>query len=116
MNWQVDWSLDALNDLANFGLMSCQARREPLMGTAAKTITRPMNGTPALAFLEPFRFTVGQYDRMLELGIITADSRVELLRGYVVTKMSRNPPHDSAVSRINKRLLRILPVDWTLGV
>ncbi len=83
------------------------------------TKTKPAiakNGTPSVVRPQPYRFTVRQYDLMLELGILTAESRVELLKGYLVVKMSRNPPHDSTVSRVNKRLIRVLPADWTLRV
>jgi Uma2 family endonuclease len=63
-----------------------------------------------------YRFTVEQYHRMTETGILTDNDRVELLEGLIVDKMPRNPPHDAAITRINRRLLRVLPEDWLLRV
>ena len=40
-----------------------------------------------------YRFTVDQYDRMLERGVITEDDPVELLGGILVRKMPKNPRH-----------------------
>src|SRR5208283_5568309 len=63
-----------------------------------------------------YRLTVDQYQRMIEEGILGPDDRVELLEGYLVTKMPHNPPHDATVVRINRRLGRVLPEDWLLRV
>jgi Uma2 family endonuclease len=41
---------------------------------------------------------------------------VELLEGWIVTKMPQNPPHSGSVGRINRYLARILPADWSLRV
>lgn len=65
---------------------------------------------------QPYRLTVQQYERMAEAGILTKYDRVELLRGYLFEKLMRNAPHDSAVSRIVRRFMRVLPTDWTLRV
>ena len=72
-------------------------RRNP-MSTIAPT--QPMSpgtlaGTPApaSALSEPYRFTVNQYERMAEAGILTEDDRVELINGIVVTKMAKGPGH-----------------------
>jgi Uma2 family endonuclease len=70
---------------------------------------------PALA-REFYRFTVQQYHRMLEEGVLTANDRVELLEGLVIEKIPHNPPHDGTVGRITRRLLRLLPEDWMLRV
>jgi Uma2 family endonuclease len=40
-----------------------------------------------------YSFTVDQYDRMTEVGILTEDDRVELINGCVVTKMAKGPGH-----------------------
>jgi len=53
---------------------------------------------------------------MIEVGVLTADDRVELLQGLLVEKMARNPSHDSSVTRIIKRLIPILPANWSLRV
>ncbi len=72
---------------------------------------------PAPGPARPFyRFSVEQYHGMIEAGILTEDDRVELLDGLVVEKMTHNPPHDAAVSLVNKALLRRMPDEWIVRV
>ena len=51
------------------------------------------------------RFSVAEYHRLIELGILTEDDNLELLEGYLVHKMSRNPPHDAAIQKGTKSWL-----------
>jgi Uma2 family endonuclease len=60
-----------------------------------------------IAQLPPFRFTVDQYERMIETGILTEDDRVELLRGEIVPKVAIGDAHSACVDRLNWRLNRI---------
>ena len=62
------------------------------------------------------RFSVAEYHKLIEIGILTEDDNLELLEGYLVHKMSRNPPHDAAIQKIMKKLFRLLPPDWDLRV
>jgi Uma2 family endonuclease len=62
------------------------------------------------------RFSVAEYHRLIELGMLTEDDNIELLEGYLVHKMSRNPPHDAAIQKGMKRWLRVLPAGWDLRV
>jgi Uma2 family endonuclease len=57
-----------------------------------------------IAKAPPFRFTVDQYDQMIETGILTEDDRVELIRGEIVPKMPSGPRHAGII----KRLIRLL--------
>jgi ATP-dependent exoDNAse (exonuclease V) alpha subunit len=43
------------------------------------------------------RLTVDQYHEMIRNGILGEDDPVELLEGYLVTKMPRSPEHDYAI-------------------
>jgi Uma2 family endonuclease len=74
--------------------------------------------SPEITPLPPplHRFTVKQYQRMIETGVLTEDDRVELLEGWIVDKMLHNPPHDGTINRINRRLMRLLPDEWLLRV
>jgi Uma2 family endonuclease len=54
--------------------------------------------------------TVDEYER---IGGMLDDDRVELINGYLVRKMSKNPPHISAVKRLYRILDRMLPAGWT---
>jgi hypothetical protein len=60
------------------------------------------------------RFSVAEYDRMVEAGILTKNDRVELLEGWIVTKMPQNPRRRTSVDRLILALTRVLPSDWTL--
>jgi Uma2 family endonuclease len=52
---------------------------------------------------EPYRFTVDQYERMAEAGILTEDDRVELIDGIVVKRMAKGPAHVWATKRAGHR-------------
>ncbi len=73
--------------------------------------------TPSFAMFTAFRrFTVDEYHLMIESGILNDEDKVELLEGYVVEKMPRNPPHDVAIQRLNKRTTRLNLVGWEVRV
>src|SRR5437773_12510107 len=57
-------------------------------------------------------FTVDEYHRMIQTGIVADDEAVELLEGWITPKMPHNPPHDSTVGRTTRRLTAILPPGW----
>jgi hypothetical protein len=80
------------------------------------TATQP---TWDLAELPPFpvrRFTVDEYHTMIAAGVFAEDEDFELLEGWIVPKLSRNPPHEASKSLINVILLRLLPAGWHLRV
>jgi Uma2 family endonuclease len=58
--------------------------------------------------LQRHRFTVAEYQRMVEVGLFTTASRVELLDGEIIDKMAMNPPHGSNVMRLINTFVRIL--------
>jgi hypothetical protein len=53
---------------------------------------------------------------LIQTGILTEGDAVELLEGYVVLKMPRNPPHDGAIQRLQRRLFRLLPAGWDMRI
>ena len=59
-------------------------------------------------------FTVDEYERMTEVGILTKDDRVELLEGVIVDKMTHKPPHNVSVDLTRAALDEHLPEDWRL--
>src|SRR5262249_42023536 len=72
---------------------------------------------PLLGTMAGFRrFTVDEYHRLTELGILTEDDNLELIEGYLVLKMPRNPPHDGTIRCGTKLLAKILPAGWDLSV
>jgi len=53
-------------------------------------------------------FNVHEYHRMVDAGILHEDSRVELIRGEILTMSPIGPPHNGAVIRATNRLVRII--------
>jgi Uma2 family endonuclease len=78
--------------------------------------------TPALqqpvATLSPwlasglYRFSVRQYDTLIESRTIAEHERVELIEGVVVNKMGRNRPHIVAGNKGLRMLSAIIPSGW----
>jgi Uma2 family endonuclease len=58
------------------------------------------------------RFTVAEYHKLIETGVLTEDDPVELIEGYLVQKMPRNPLHDGTLSKVEKRLKPLVPPGW----
>jgi Uma2 family endonuclease len=49
---------------------------------------------------------------MIDIGILTADDPVEMLEGWIVEKMPKNPPHRIANKLTRNALENILPDGW----
>jgi Uma2 family endonuclease len=58
------------------------------------------------------RFTVDEYHRMIETGILTENDRVELLDGWILEMSPIGPPHASIVRILAARLQNSLPIGW----
>ncbi len=58
------------------------------------------------------RFTLGEYHKMIETGVLIDGEPYELLEGHLVHKMSRGSPHDSALQVLTKRFVRLCPAGW----
>ena len=76
-----------------------------------------MSSTPGLPAVVPplpvRRFTVDEYHRLIEIGVLSEDDDVELLEGWIVPKMGRTPLHDAVISWILNRVLTPrLPNGW----
>ncbi len=59
-----------------------------------------------------FRLSVAQYHDMIRSGILTADDPVELLEGWLVPKMPKNPPHRVVTELAAAALRSIVPPGW----
>jgi Uma2 family endonuclease len=62
------------------------------------------------------QFTVSDYARMRETGILTEDDRVELLDGEIYLMSPLGPLHIAIVNRLNKLLMRQIEDDAILSV
>jgi Uma2 family endonuclease len=60
------------------------------------------------------RFTVAQYEEMIRAGIITEDDPIELLDGWIISKMTKHPPHVLASELVRDVIGRILPDGWCI--
>lgn len=56
----------------------------------------------------PHRFTMADYHRMAEAGILGEGSRVELIRGEIVDMAPIGAPHLGMVNRLNRLLSALL--------
>jgi Uma2 family endonuclease len=59
-----------------------------------------------------WRLSVVQYHQMVQSGILTDDDPVELLEGWLVPKMPRNPPHRPATQLLREALVELVPSGW----
>jgi Uma2 family endonuclease len=76
------------------------------MSTITPTQSRTFPPPPA------YRLTVEEYERLAGAGVLD-DPRVELIDGYLVQKMSKNPPHIWVTGTIIDILTGLLSVGWS---
>jgi len=72
----------------------------------------PTSGQFAVPPFPVRRFTVAEYQHLTEIGLLQEDDSVELLEGWIVKKMTKNPLHDSTVDLLMLLLGRLLPEGW----
>jgi Uma2 family endonuclease len=58
---------------------------------------------------EQRRISVAEYHRMLDVGILTEDDRVELLEGVLIAMPPMGDPHAWSVQELNHLIARALP-------
>lgn len=82
------------------------------MASLVKAFPRT-NTREVISFSRPlYRFSVKQYQRMIETGVLTGNDRVELLDGWIVSKMTQKPPHAVTVDLTQALLRAALPQEW----
>jgi Uma2 family endonuclease len=59
---------------------------------------------------------VDEYHRLIREGIIQNIERTELLDGWIVSRMTRNPPHDVSLDKSQDAIRPCLPTGWRLRV
>jgi Uma2 family endonuclease len=62
------------------------------------------------------QFSVPEYQRLVESGVLGLEPRVELLEGWIVNKMTINPPHAAAVTLATALIMKLLPTEWILRI
>jgi Uma2 family endonuclease len=63
-----------------------------------------------------YRLSVAQYHAMARAGILTEDDPVELLEGWLVQKMTKNPPHNVATGLVGDALEARIPLGWHVAI
>src|SRR5262245_53367242 len=76
----------------------------------------PLAGNFGMSPYPVRKFSVEEYHRMIQAGILTEDDPVELLEGWVVPKMPHNPPHDGIVDLAREVIRGKLPAGWRVRV
>lgn len=59
-----------------------------------------------------WRLSIEQYHQMIDTGILTDDDPVELLEGWLVTKMAKNPRHRLSTQLTREAIAERLPHGW----
>ena len=62
------------------------------------------------------RFSVDDYERMVDTGILTENDRVELIRGEILEKMVIGDPHCACVNRLTRMFVRLTGDDAVVSV
>ena len=62
------------------------------------------------------RFTVEEYHKMAEVGLLREDARVELIRGVIVDMSPIGWLHAGCVNRLNKMLVRLVGDRYEVNV
>ncbi len=57
-------------------------------------------------------FTVAEYQKLIAVGILTKDDKIELIEGRLVAREPRDPPHDGTVGIVADVLNAVLPEGW----
>ena len=70
-------------------------------------------GGPVKATVAGFRmFTLPEYHKLIELGVLTENDPIELIDGCLVEKMPHDPVHDGTIQLVNRAVLRLAPPGW----
>ncbi len=61
-----------------------------------------------------WRFTVEDYHEMIRIGILPSGAPIELLEGWLIKKMIKNPAHRVATRKTRIVLENIVPEGWSV--
>jgi Uma2 family endonuclease len=78
---------------------------------ATIALARPTVSPVHLALSDVYRMNVHEYERIVAAGALD-DDRLELIDGYMVKKMPKNPPHSWTTREILDSFTGILPPGW----
>ena len=76
--------------------------------------TLPSEQSPDVPSVPIWRLTVPQYHQLLQAEILKCGDPIELLEGWLVPKMTKNPPHMVACELLSEALRSLLVPGWFL--
>jgi Uma2 family endonuclease len=79
------------------------------MATVVEIDQVPQYGIPPLPVR---RFTVAEYHQLIACGVLKSGDPFELLDGWIVPKMTKNPPHVFALAQLAQFVERNMPPGW----
>jgi Uma2 family endonuclease len=62
------------------------------------------------------QLTVAQYHAMIRSGDLESGAPIELLEGWLVNKMPKNPPHSVSTAKARRHLSEVVPEGWSVDV
>ncbi len=83
------------------------------MDAATETNAKGSTGTTSG---KPHLFTVWDYHRMTEAGVLNEDSRVELIRGQIIDMASIGAPHFRMVNRLTRLLVPLVGAQGIVSI
>lgn len=78
---------------------------------SARTVSSPVHRGD-IPLLPMRRFTVEEYHMMARAGVFKSGDPFELLEGWIVPKMTKNPAHVWAVQKLGEWLESHVPAGW----
>jgi Uma2 family endonuclease len=90
--------------------MSTITALQPTISAAPPPVAVP------LASLALRRITVDEYQRIGDSGALADPERVELIDGYMVTKMPKKPGHSFSTTKTHEFLAARLPSGWSARI
>jgi Uma2 family endonuclease len=82
------------------------------MATITSPVPSAIPGTSTWTPAPLYRMTVEEYEAMVASGAFKGRNRFHLINGYLVEKMTQNPPHIVADLRCGQELDRVVPRGW----
>jgi Uma2 family endonuclease len=82
------------------------------MSLTVSHLTTPFEQSAAKPDDLIWRLSVEQYHKMICAGILTSDDPVELLEGWLIYKMPKNPRHSVTTQLTRRALEAVVPAGW----
>ena len=86
------------------------------MSVASTPVFSGLVAAPAVPSEPIWRISLERYQAMIASGTLSAEDPVELLEGWLVYKMPKNPPHESCLDAVLAVIPALLPKGWFLRI